>query len=165
MIYNTHLSQFIFCNVAHRSSGTWSNAAGQVPGTVVMHKAAAAQTTILTFPILVPSSSIALQGAKLASFEVDYEVLVADCTSITAVINKVTRGVEGADAVVVSQPFTQSPTPANSVTVDEHRLVLTITTPFWVDNDQYVLCELTIVFPATTQFDLLGAVANFTLKV
>ena len=165
MIYNTHLSQFIPCTVAHRYVGSWSNSPGQVPGTIVMRKAAAAQTSVITFPIEIPSSSIALQGTKLASIEVDYEVLVADCTSVTALINKVTRGIEGADAVVVSQPFTQSPTTANSAIVDEHRLVLTITTPFWVDNDQYVLCELTFVCPATTQLDLLGAVANFTLKV
>jgi hypothetical protein len=80
------------------------------------------------------------------------------------VINKVTRGIENAVAVVAAQTFTQSPTAANSALVEQHKLVLTITTPFWVDNDEYVLVQLTMVAAATTQIDILGAVANYTLR-
>jgi len=164
MIHNTKFSQFIPPTDVHLVTGTWTMIAGQVAGTIALHKAATSETAVVTIPIVIPSNSVALNGAKLASIEIDYELLVAACTTITAVINKVTRGVEGADAVVASQPFTQSPTAANSVTVDEHKLVLTITTPFWLDNDEYVLVQLTMVAPATTQIDILAAVANFTLR-
>ena len=164
MIHNTHFSQFIPPTDVHLVTGTWTMIAGQVAGTIVLHKAAAAETTIVTIPVEIMSNSVALQGNKLASIEIDYEVLVAACTTVTAVINKVTRGIEGAVAVVAAQPFTQSPTAANSALVEQHKLVLTITTPFWLDNDEYVLVQLTMVAAATTQIDILGAFANFTLR-
>jgi len=164
MIHNTHFSQFIPPTDVHLVTGTWTMIAGQVAGTIVLHKAATAETAVVTIPIVIPSNSVALNGAKLASIEIDYEVLVAACTTVTAVINKITRGIEGAVAVVAAQTFTQSPTAANSALVEQHKLVLTITTPFWVDNDEYVLVQLTMVAAATTQIDILAAVANFTLR-
>lgn len=44
-------------------------------------------------------------------------------------------------------------------------MTLTLTTPIWIDNDVYVLVELTLNQALTTQVDLLGAVANFKLRV
>jgi hypothetical protein len=164
MIHNTHFSQYIPPNAMHFVTGTWTEAAGQVADTICKHKAATAETSVITIPILIPSNSVALNGAKLASIEIDYEVLVAALTSLTPLVNKVTRGIEGAVAVVAAQTFTQSPNAAGSITVEQHKLVLTITTPFWLDNDEYVLVELTAVAPATTTLDILGAVANFTLR-
>jgi hypothetical protein len=164
MFHNTHFSQFVPPTDVHVVTGTWTMIAGQVAGTIVLHKAATAETTIVTIPIIIPSNSVALNGAKLASIEIDYEVLVAACTTVTAVINKVTRGVDTAVAVVASQPFTQAPTAANAAIVEQHKLVLTITTPFWIANTEYVLAQLTMVAAATTQIDILGAVANFTMR-
>ena len=43
-------------------------------------------------------------------------------------------------------------------------MTLTLDTPIWLDNDEYVLVELTIDKAATTQLDMLSAVANFTLR-
>jgi hypothetical protein len=165
MIHNTHFSQYIPPTAFHPVTGTFTWTAGSVSGTIAMNRAAANETSLVTIPVLVPSNSVALQGAKLASIEIDYEVFTAEPTSITATINKVTRGADTAVAVVAAQAFSQSPSAANSKTVDQHRLVLTITTPFWVDNDEYVLVELSIVAGAggnTMKF--LGAVANFTLR-
>jgi hypothetical protein len=51
-----------------------------------------------------------------------------------------------------------------AATVDEHRLTVTVTTPFWIDHEAYVLLVLTVVAAATTTFDLLGAVVNYTLR-
>jgi hypothetical protein len=165
MIHNTHMSQFIPCTNFHTipsTNITWT--AGAVAGTISQHKAAAAETIVCTIPIEIPSNSIPLNGAKLASVEIDYQLGVADATSVTAVINKVTRGADLAVAVVAAQTFTQSPTAALSKVFDKHRLVLTITTPAWIDNDEYYLVQLTFVCPATTTLDLLGAVANFTYR-
>jgi len=164
MIHNTHVSQYIPPTDYHLVTGTWAMTAGQVAGTIALRKTAAAETTVVTIPISIPSNSVALNGSKLASIEIDYEITVAAATTITAVINKVTRGIEGADAVVAAQTFTQSPNAAGTLTVDEHKLVLTITTPFWIDNDEYVLVQLSCVCPATTVIEFLGAVANYTLR-
>jgi len=164
MIHNTHFSQYIPPNAMNFVTGTWADAAGQVTGTICKHKSAAAETAVVTIPVMIPSNSVALQGAKLASIEIDYEVLVADLTSLTATINKVTRGADTAVAVVASLAFSQSPTAANAKVTDQHKLVLTLTTPVWIANTEYVLVALACVAPSSTTLDILGAVANFTLK-
>jgi hypothetical protein len=79
----------------------------------------------------------------------------------------VTRGADGAVAVVAAQTFdyeTGHDTAAESYELDQHKMTLTLETPIWIDNDQYVLVELTLNKAATTTVDLLGAVANFTLR-
>ena len=165
-VHDTAMSQYIPPTLWHFAPATMTQAAGQVAGTVVMHRAAANQTTLVSIPITVPSNSVALKGAYLKSIEIDYEVLTAEPTSITAYVNLVTRGADTAVATVAVQAFTQSPTAVNSKTVDQHKLVLTITTPFWVANTQYVIVELDFACGATGSVeDFLSAVANFTERI
>jgi hypothetical protein len=164
-IHDTNMSQFIPPTLFHTPGGTWTSAAGQVAGTIARHVAAADQTILVNVPVFAPSNSVDLKGAYLKSIEIDYEILIADCDAFTAVVNKVTRGADTAVAVVAAQTFTQTPTAANALKVDQHRLILTITTPFWLDNDVYVLVELTCNQAATTTVDFLGAVANYTLRI
>ena len=164
MINNTHFSQFIPPDAINYVTGTWADAAGQVSGTTCKHKTATAETASVTIPITIPSNSIALQGCKLVSVEIDYEILVADLTSITATIKKITRGADTAVAVATAVTFSQTPTAANAKVTDQHRLVLTLDTPAWIDNDEYYLVNLSMVAPASTTIDVLGAVANFTLR-
>jgi hypothetical protein len=159
------MSQYIPHTLMQAVTGTWTTIAGQVVGTIVKHKAATAETSVITIPIMLPSNSVAQKGAYLKSVEIDYEILVADLTTLTPVVNLVTRGIDLAVAVVAAQTFTQSPTLALSCVTDQHKLVLTITTPIWILNTQYVLVQLTAVAPATAQIDLLCAVANWTLRV
>ena len=168
MIHNTHVSQFIPPTLFHCVTGTWTEVAGQVAGTIVKHVAATDESSVVNIPITIPSNSIGLQGAKLASVEIDYEILVAACDAVTAVINKVTRGADGAVAVVAAQTFTYDTghdTAAERYDVDQHRMTITLDTPLWIDNDVYVLVELTFNKAATTTVDLLAAVANFTLRM
>jgi hypothetical protein len=165
-LHDTAMSQFIPPSLFHRPTGTWTTPAGQVAGTIVEHVAAADQTGLVNIPILIPSCSMASaqHGAQLKSIEIDYEILVADCDAFTFVINKITRGADTAVAVVSAVTFTQSPAVANCKTTDQHKVVLTITTPFWIDNDEYVLVEVTVNQALTTQVDFLGAVANYTWR-
>jgi hypothetical protein len=165
MIHNTHVAQYIPPTNFHCVTGTWTQAAGAVAGTIAFHKAAAAETAVVTIPIEIPSNSVGLQGSKLVSIEVDYQVLVADLTSITTVLNKVTRGAEGAVAVVTTPAVTQTPTAANAKVTNKHKLVVTLTTPEWADQNTYYLLQLSCVAPATTTLDFLAAVANFTARM
>jgi len=165
MMNNTHFAQFIPPTAWHFATGTFTNVAGQVAGTICVHRAAANETTVVTIPIVVPSNAVALQGVKLASIEVDYELLVAEPTSITWTLNKVTRGAEGAVAVVAAVTKTNTVADAAAKTVDQHKQVITLTTPAFIDNDEYYLLECSIVAGAGgNTADFIGAVANFTLR-
>lgn len=152
-------------------TGTWTEVAGQVAGTICKHKAATAETSVVYIPIPVPSHQpdplgVAVKGSMLASIEFDYEVLVKVCTTVTAALTKVKRGADGADAVVSSVTGTQDLTAAtDAADVDEHKLIFTVTTPFYVENDEYLIATLTIVAQDTTQIDILGAVANYTARL
>jgi hypothetical protein len=166
MVHDTHMSQFIPPTFFHFSTGTITYIAGQVVGTVVAHRAAANQTTLITVPVLIPSNSQALKGSYLKSIEIDYEILTAEPTSLTWTINKVTRGANGADATIATPAFTSDLSAATAKAVDEHKIVHTITTPFWIDNDEYVLVELALEAGAGgNTADFLGAVANFTERM
>jgi len=168
MIHDTALSQYIPPTLFHRVTGTWTWTAGQVADTIAAHVAAADQTCTVNIPICIPSNSVANQGAYLTSVEIDYEILTADCDAFSAVFNKVTRGADTAVAVVAAQTFTYDAghdTAAERLDVDQHKMTLTLSTPVWVDNDVYFLIELTIDQALTTVVELLGAVANYTLRM
>jgi hypothetical protein len=165
-VHDTAMSQYIPCNQMHCVTGTWTDVAGQVAGTIVRHKAATAETATINVPITIPSNSVALKGAMLKSVEIDYEILVAACTSWTMSIVKVVRGVDTAVAVVSAPAGAQTLTAATTAaTVDQHRDVFTLTTPVYIDNDEYYFLKIVAVAAATTQIDLLAAVANFTERL
>ena len=166
MIHNTHVSQYIPPTLFHTTTATITQVAGDVAGTIAINRAAANQTSLITIPIMVPSNSVALQGAKLVSVEVDYENKTAEADSLTFTLRKVTRGANLAVAVVADITTTDAVLAADSHTVDQIKQVVTVTTPAWIDNDEYYLLEISLVAGAggaTNKF--LGAVANFTLRM
>jgi hypothetical protein len=165
-VHDTAMSQWIPAMMWSFVTGTFTHAAGQVANTVCMHRAAANETSVVTIPITLPSNSVAQKGAYLKSIEVDYEVLVAEPTSITWTLNKVTRGADTAVHVVAAVTKTNTVADAAAKTVDQHKQTITVTTPFWIDNDEYCLLQMSIAAGAGgNTMDLLGAVANFTLRV
>ena len=165
-VHDTSMSQFIPPNLFHFSTATITYVAGQVAGTIVAHRGAANQTTLATIPVIIPSNSVALKGAYLKSIEIDYEILIAEPTSLTFTINKVTRGANTAVATVAAQTATAALAAAAAKSVDQHKQVLTITTPFWVDNDEYVLVEMALEAGAGgNTADFISAVANFTERL
>lgn len=164
MIHNTNFAQYIAPTNMHYVNGTYTQVAGAVAGTIAVNRAAAASTAVITIPILVPSNSAARAGARLTSIEIDYEIFTAEPTSMTWTLNRVTRGAEGADAVVTAINKTNALSAANGKTVDEHREVITLTNPAWITSNEYYLLELSMVCTGTQTFHMLGAVANFTLR-
>ena len=170
---NTHFAQWIPPTEFHCVTGTWTDAAGAVAGTICKVQNDFNQTGVVNIPVVLPSNSVALQGALLHSIEIDYTVVNAAMTAVTAVFNKVTRGVDGAVAVVAAQTFAYDighDTAEERVDVDEHRMTLTLGSlatpaPQWIDNDVYYLIELSIDQAGDTGIThLLGAVANYTLR-
>jgi len=167
-VHDTGMAQYIPPTLWHNVTGTWTHAAGAVTDTIAVVNGAADATTTTNIPIMVPSNSVAQKGAYLVSVEIDYEVTVAACDAVTAVFNVVTRGADGAAATVAAQTFTYDAghdTAPERIDVDQHRMTLTLTTPVWLDNDQYALVELTFDRAATTVVHELAAVANYTLRI
>ena len=164
-VHDTAMSQYIPPTAFHIVTGTWTQAAGQVTGTICMHKAATAETATINIPIIIPSNSVSLKGCYLKSVEIDYEILIADLTSITLSIVKVVRGVDTAVALVSAPACTQDITAANAKIVEQHKVVVSLTTPAWIANTEYYFLKASCVAPATTTIDLLGAVANFTERI
>ena len=111
MIHNTHFSQYIPPTLFHSSQER--SPRSPVRGRYDRHEPRHAnETSVITIPIMVPSNSVALQGAKLASIEVDYVVKTGEPTSSPG---RSTRSrVERMAPSPVSQPSprrTRSPQP------------------------------------------------------
>jgi hypothetical protein len=147
-------------------TGTWTETAGAVAGTIAKHKAAAAETSNVYIPIPLPTRNNADKGSKINTIEVDYEITIAACTSVTATLNKVTRGVNTAVAVVAAVTITQDLAAAvAAATADQHLLTITITTPEYLDPDEYYILQMAFVCAAGSVLDVLGAVANYTARL
>ena len=165
-VQDTQMSQYLGPNTFHYVTGTWTQAAGQVTDTICLHRAAANETATINIPIMLPSNAAGYKGALLKSIEVDYELLVAEPTTLSFTLDKVTRGADTAVAVVSQPAVTLALTAANGKTVDQHKQVITLTTPEWISNGVYYLLKISLVAGAggnTT--DILGAVVNYTLRI
>jgi len=166
--HDTAMSQYIPPTLVHAVTGAWTWTAGAVTGTIAKRVAATDETTVINIPIIIPSNSIAEKGARLTSIEVDFEILTAACDAVDALVNLVERGLDTAVAVVTAQAFsydTGHDTAAERYAVEQHRMTLTLTTPIWLTNNQYVLVEITANKAATTTIQVLSAVANYTLRL
>lgn len=164
-VHDTKMQQYIPPTAMHYITGTWADAAGNVAHTIVKQKTAAAETSTVTVPCLVPGNEVDLKGSMINSVEVDYEILTSAATSITATVWKIARGIDDAVAVATAVTATQDLTAAtDAASVDQHRLTITITTPEYIDDDDYWFVELACVCAAGTVLEFLGAQVNYTLR-
>lgn len=164
-VHDTHMQKFIPPTMFHAVTGTWANAAGNVAHTIVLQKTAGAETATVTIPLNVFGNSSDEKGSKIASVEIDYEILTSAATSITATVWKIARGADGAVAVATQVTATQDLTAAtDAADVDQHALTVTITTPEYIDDDDYWFVELACVCAAGTVLEFLGAQVNFSLR-
>jgi hypothetical protein len=89
--------------------------------------------------------------------------------AVTALIHQIILPAQGAAMpAVVVKAFTydaDNDTAAERLTLDEHKMTLTLTTPFWMDNDDLILVQLTMDAGATSELGFHGARANYTLRV
>ena len=167
-LHDTAMCQYIPPTAFHTVTATavLSQAAGAVAGTICLARAAADEVSVFNVPIILPSNTVALKGAKLTKVEVDYTNAGAEATSWGFVLNKNTRGANGAAAVKEIIPTTTSIAAADSHAVDEIRQVVTVTTPSWTDDDEYFLLEVIMTAGgavATTK--ITAAFAYYTLRL
>jgi hypothetical protein len=168
MVHDTHSCLFIPPTAMHGVTGTYTLAAGAVTSTIAYHRASANSTGVINIPLMVMSRNTTNgQGGSLVkSIDVDYEVLAGACTSVTFSLNKVTRGADLAVSAVAAVTVTQSlAAAAGAETQDQHRCLVTLTNPIYVDNDDYLLLVMTFVAGASATLDVLGAFVNHTLRL
>jgi hypothetical protein len=168
-VHDTAMSQFIPPDCCHFVTGTWTETAGAVANTIVKSRGQANAVTTITIPINIPQNSAAGKGSKLVSVEVYWEVLTAALDACAALIYKATLPAHGAEfAAPSSQAFTydaENDSGADRLDLDQHTMTLTLTTPFWLDNDDLVTVEVIMDAAATSDITFFGARANFTLRL
>ena len=164
-VHDTSMSQFIPVTAMHIVGGVWAAHAGAVAGMIGMEHVAGADVPVINIPIVLPSNSDALKGAYLKSVEIDYAITAFVANTITATMIKITRNADGTPVSHAHPAVTQDlAAGVAAVSVDDHTLTVTLTTPAWIDHDDAYLLVLTCDLAAGTEFMLLGAVANFTLR-
>lgn len=172
MIHNTHFTQFIPPSAMMASAGTWADTVAS--NVWFKNRTAADANFTMYIPIVLPSNSIALQGAKLASIEIMYEIGTAAMDDITSIkLYKDTfsataasgSGTVNTAAEVTAVTWdTGHDTAAEQKANDQHRAVCTLTTPVFIDNDEGYHIEMVVDGSATGVMRFYGALANFTLK-
>jgi len=161
------MSAFIPAADIIKTAGTWtttlsSNTVGDVR--------TAADTTFNLFVPLNPplGNSVALKGCRIKSVELLYKVATAAMDSVTTVeIEKVSVSSAGVvtGAAVTATINSAEDTSAKRLAVADHRLIATISSPTWLDNDEAYWLYVTFDAAATSVFTLWGAIVNYDLKV
>ena len=166
-VHDTAMSQFIAPEEAQFSAGTWTDAVAS--NVWSKQKAAADAAAVVKIPIKIPQNSASQKGAYLRSIDVWFTVTVAALDSLAATIYKATLPADGAAyAAPAAQAFsydTGHDEAAERIDVDEHKMTLTLISPFWLDDDDEVYVELAVDGGLTSVFDYYGARANFTLRI
>jgi len=152
----------------HFVTGTWSDVAAAVTDTIGKRKTAADETATVTISIPAIASKKELKGAYIKSLDIWFDVATAALDALSAAVNLVTMGADGAAPTVAAQTFTYDSghdSAAERIDVDEHKMTLTITTPFWLDDAEQLLVQLSVNAAATSVFTIRGAQANFTFRM
>lgn len=166
-IHDISMSQFVPPKEFMFNTGTWTEA---VLNTVWSVNRVAADASFLCYvPVPIPSNSVASKGAYLKSIEVMYSITVAACDDFAAVALYVdtlaASGTLNTAAAVDITMDTAHDSAAERLAVDEHRMVATLDTPAWIDNDQSYHLEFIVDCAAATVFKVFGAIINYTLRL
>jgi len=156
------------------SAGTWTLAVAS--NVWSLDRTAADASFTVYMPIPIPSNSVALKGSKLLSVEFMYSISTAvadDFAVATALLYTDTLQASAASgsgtlntaAELATTKDTGHDTDAECLAVDEHRMVLTVTTPVWVDNDVAYHAEFVVDGGAATVFKIFGGIANYVLRL
>jgi hypothetical protein len=166
-IHDTAMSQFVPPADFQFSAGTWAIAVAS--NVWSMDRTANDSTFTAYFPIPILSNSAALKGAKLESIEVMYSIattLADDFVSVT--LYKDTLAVDGTFNSAASVTTTEDAahdSAAERKAIDEHRMVITLSTPVWIDDDEAFHLEFVVDCHANTVFKCFGAIINYTLRL
>jgi len=172
-VHDTHMSYWISPNMCSFVTGTWSDAAGAVAGTVTKAKAAADETGVIYIPVsaAVPSNSSNGKGFYFQTIDIYFAITTAalDAAGAIANIDRFVLPANGAAfPALVAHTFTYdtgNDTAAESDDLDEHTMTLTLATPVWLDNDDLMQVRVTLDAATTSVIKFHGARVNGTLRL
>jgi hypothetical protein len=117
-------------------------------------------------PIVLDQNDSAFKGARLKSVDVYYKVATADLTTFSApVLQKITLNADTVAPTAAELTTTYTPANATCLTQAEKKLVVTVTTPEWADDETYYVLDLEIDPASTSVVTFYCARANFDLRV
>ena len=173
-VHDTAMSKFVPPTLFGFSAGTWTLA---VASNVWSYNRTAADASFtLYMPVLIPSNSVALKGSYLKSIELMYSIATAaadDFVAATCALYLDTLQASAASgsgtlntaAISTGTLDTGHDAAAELKAIDEHRLVWSLTTPAWIDNDQAYHFEAVVDAAAGTVFKLFGGIINYTFRI
>ncbi len=125
-------------------------------------------------PITVPSSSD-LKGCYLKSIELMYSIGTANADNVSTVkLYKDTLqavAASGSGSINTAAEITGITVDAGHDTTaerkaqDEHRMLVTLDTPVWIDENETYHLEVVVDNAATTVVKIFGAIINYTLRL
>ncbi len=161
------ISTFVAVSKFLHSAGTWT---ATVASNVWFSRRTAADAAATTHIPLgdVPQRDGSTKGAQLESVEVHFRVGTAALDAMEAHVYKATLGADGSlltVAEVTTTYDTGHDAAAERIDVDEHTMTLTVTTPFYLDDNEALFVEVVYDAAATSVIDEFGAVANWTWRL
>ena len=166
-VHDEDMSKFIHPGAFEMSAGTW--AVTEASSVVSNNRTAADAAVTVLVPIPIPSNSVALKGAKLASIDLGYLIGTAAADDFATVeLEKTTIGADNVAAAGEAPAVTLDTahdTAAERLAVDDHTMTITIDSPEFLDDGDCYWLKLVIDAAATTVLKFYGAVAHYTLRV
>jgi hypothetical protein len=163
----TDICQLVSPGEMMKTQGTWTP--GESSGVVGEERSAADDAFELLIPLKLPGSAVGVQGAKILSIDVWYKVATAALTSFNTVeVVKTSLSANGSAMTGETIPTSvdaDNDTSAERVTVDEHKMTITITTPVFIQDDEAWYVHLGADPAAGSVFTLYGAQVNFELRL
>jgi len=146
--------------------GTWAMTVASHIWT--LNHSAAADTSVLKIPLILPGNAAALKGAYLKSFDIWWVNGTANLNDITAVLYTCALPGNGGSQAVATPAITYDAnhnSTALRYTQAQHQMTMTLTTPIWIDTGCEAFVELTVNCAATSAIKLQAARANYTLRM
>jgi hypothetical protein len=149
------------------SAGTWT---ATVASNIWYNRRSAADAAATTMIPLcdVPQRDGAMKGAKLTSVDFHFRVVTAALDAMEAHLYKGTLAADGSlwtTAEVTTTYDTGHDSAAERIDVDEHKMTLTVTTPFYLEDNEFLYLEVVYDAAATSLIDEFFAVGNWTLRL
>jgi hypothetical protein len=146
--------------------GTWAVTAASHLWT--LNKTAADNTSVVKIPLKLPSNNKGLKGALLKSVDLWWSNATGDLDALTPEIYLAALPAQAGTLAATAQSFAYDAshdTAAKRITQATHKMTLTLDTPIWIDNDNEAYVELTVDAAANSVVKLMGASANYTLRI
>lgn len=163
-VNNTLMTQYVPVGMISKSAGTWT--VGASNNIISEARTAAAASFDLMIPVSLKGAEAYRQGAKLKTITLYYAIGTKAATDFaTVALSKVTLGSTVSGEAVTVTLDSKHDTAAERKAVGTHEMVVTISTPDYIGDDEAYYLHCVVSAADTTVFTLYGAVLGFELRL